>query len=51
VAEGSLALALVAAGIRPADAIAGVLTYRLITFWVLLPVGWALWARLRRVPV
>jgi hypothetical protein len=51
VAEGSLALALVAAGIRPADAVAGVLTYRLITFWVLLPVGWALWARLRRVPV
>jgi hypothetical protein len=51
VAEGSLALALVGAGIRPADAIAGVLTYRLITFWVLLPVGWALWARLRRVPV
>ncbi|HEV3351872.1 MAG TPA: lysylphosphatidylglycerol synthase transmembrane domain-containing protein [Acidimicrobiales bacterium] len=51
VAEGSLALALVGAGVRPADAIAAVLTYRLITFWVLLPVGWALWARLRRAPV
>lgn len=51
VAEGSLALALVAAGVRPADAVAAVLTYRLITFWVLLPVGWALWARLRRGPV
>ena len=51
VAEGSLALALVGAGVRPADAIAAVLTYRLITFWVLLPVGWALWAWLRRAPV
>src|SRR4029077_17068303 len=51
VAGGSLALALVGAGVRPADAIAAVLTYRLITFWVLLPVGWALWARLRRAPV
>jgi len=50
VAEGSLALALVGVGVRPADAIAAVLTYRLITFWVLLPVGWALWARLRRAP-
>jgi len=51
VAEGSLALALVGAGVRPADAIAAVLIYRLITFWVLLPVGWALWARLRRAHV
>jgi uncharacterized membrane protein YbhN (UPF0104 family) len=51
VAEGSLALALVGAGVRPADAIAAVLTYRLITFWALLPVGWALWAWLRRAPL
>jgi putative heme transporter len=48
VAEGSLALALVSAGVRPASAVAGVLAYRLITFWMLLPIGWALWARLRR---
>jgi len=51
VAEGSLALALVGAGVRSVDAIAAVLTYRLITFWVLLPVGWALWARLNRARV
>ena len=51
VAEGSLALALVGAGVRPADAIAAVLTYRLITFCGLLRVGWALWARLRRAPL
>src|SRR5205807_2496568 len=28
----------------PASAVAAVLTYRLITFWLLLPVGWGLWA-------
>ena len=28
--------------------VAAVLIYRLITFWLLLPVGWGLWVALRR---
>jgi uncharacterized membrane protein YbhN (UPF0104 family) len=48
VAEGSLTLALVCVGVRPADAIAAALTYRFISFWLQLPVGWVVWMELRR---
>ena len=48
VAEGSLAVGLIAAGAHPTGAVAAVLIYRLITFWLLLPVGWGLWVALRR---
>jgi uncharacterized protein (TIRG00374 family) len=46
-AEGSLALALVCAGVPPADALAGALIYRFVTYWLQLPAGWAMWAALR----
>jgi uncharacterized protein (TIRG00374 family) len=48
VAEGSLALALACAGVHPAAALEAALVYRLITYWFQLPLGWALWAVLRR---
>jgi putative heme transporter len=48
VAEGSLTLALVGVGVRPADAVAAGLTYRFISFWLQLPVGWVVWMELRR---
>jgi uncharacterized protein (TIRG00374 family) len=48
VAEASLTLALVCAGVRPADALAAALIYRFVTYWLQLPVGWLAWAGLRR---
>jgi uncharacterized membrane protein YbhN (UPF0104 family) len=48
VAEASLTLALVCAGVRPGDALAGALTYRFVTYWLQLPVGWVAWAGLHR---
>jgi uncharacterized membrane protein YbhN (UPF0104 family) len=38
-AEGSLTLALVCAGVRPDHAIAATLIYRLVSFWTTLPAG------------
>ena len=43
VVEGSMAALLVAYGTRPAPALAAVLLYRIISFWGLVPVGWASW--------
>jgi uncharacterized membrane protein YbhN (UPF0104 family) len=48
VAEAAMALALVAVGTRPAAAVAVVLVYRLISFWLPLPVGLWFWASNRR---
>jgi len=48
VAEGSMAVALIHAGVRPDHAFAVVLVYRLVTRGTLLPVGWLAWAGLRR---
>jgi hypothetical protein len=48
VAEGSMATALVCSGVRPAAALAGVLVYRLVSFWLVLPAGWLAWTWLRR---
>jgi len=48
VAEGSMAAALVCAGVRPSAALAGVLVYRLVSFWLVLPAGWFAWTWLRR---
>ncbi len=48
VAEGSLAVGLVCAGLAAPDALAATLTYRLASFWLQLPAGWAAWAWLRR---
>src|SRR5437660_7930659 len=43
VVEGSLTIALVAYGGSQASTVAGVLIYRIISFWAVLPVGWAVW--------
>jgi uncharacterized membrane protein YbhN (UPF0104 family) len=39
-AEGSMTLALVSIGVRPTPALAVVLVYRLLTFWLTIPLGW-----------
>jgi putative heme transporter len=55
--EGSLTLALVTFGGAKASTVAAVLLYRLISFWLVLPIGWGSWLVLalhgrsqRRVP-
>ena len=48
VAEGSMAAALVCSGVHPTAALAGVLVYRLVSFWLVLPAGWLAWTWLRR---
>jgi hypothetical protein len=48
-AEGSLTIALVCIGVRPADALAVALVYRLVSFWATLPMGWLAFAHLRRL--
>jgi uncharacterized membrane protein YbhN (UPF0104 family) len=42
--EGSLTVALVAFGGVEASAVAAVLVYRVVSFWLVLPVGWGSWA-------
>ena len=44
VVEGSLAALLVAYGLPLDQAVAATLLYRLVSFWALVPVGWAVWA-------
>jgi uncharacterized protein (TIRG00374 family) len=41
--EGSLTLALVTFGGAQASTVAAVLVYRLISFWLVLPIGWGSW--------
>jgi pimeloyl-ACP methyl ester carboxylesterase/uncharacterized membrane protein YbhN (UPF0104 family) len=50
VAEGAIALTLVAAGLRASQALAAVLLYRLASFWLVAAAGWLtfLWLRHRR---
>ena len=50
VAEGTLAVALVAAGLRASQALAAVLLYRLASFWLVAFADWLifLWLRHRR---
>jgi hypothetical protein len=40
VVEGSITIALVAYGGAEATTVAAVLVYRLLSFWVSLPIGW-----------
>jgi len=49
VVEGSLTVALVFYGGAEAATVAAVLLYRIVSFWLMLPLGWgsALWLRLR----
>jgi uncharacterized membrane protein YbhN (UPF0104 family) len=44
VVEGSLAALLVAYGMPVDRAVAATLLYRLVSFWALVPVGWAVWS-------
>lgn len=46
VVEGSITVALVTFGGGQASTVAAVLIYRLISFWLLLPVGWGSWLAL-----
>jgi len=46
VVEGSLTVALVAFGGSTAQTVAAVLLYRILSFWVVLPLGWAAWVGL-----
>ena len=48
VAEGSMTAALVSSGVHPDAAVAGVLAYRLVSFWLVLPAGWLAWTSLKR---
>lgn len=41
VVEGSLTVLLVAYGLHSGTALAAVLLYRLISFWIMVPIGWA----------
>jgi putative heme transporter len=54
VVEGSLTIAIVAYGGSTPSAVAAVLLYRLLSFWLTLPIGWGTWAWLawtgRRTP-
>jgi putative heme transporter len=49
VVEGSLTVALVTFGGAQNSTVAAVLLYRLISFWLLLPVGWGAWGVLALV--
>lgn len=46
VVEGSITIALVAFGGAELSTVAAVLTYRIISFWGFLPLGWTAWAGL-----
>jgi hypothetical protein len=47
VVEGSLTIALVAYGGSTAGSVAAVLLYRIMSFWVPMPLGWIAWGGLR----
>jgi uncharacterized protein (TIRG00374 family) len=49
VVEGSLTVALVAFGGAHYSTVAAVLLYRLMSFWLVVPVGWAAWGTLALV--
>jgi hypothetical protein len=46
--EGTLCLGLVGAGLHVGQALASVLLYRLISFWLLAAAGWVVFVYLRR---
>jgi uncharacterized membrane protein YbhN (UPF0104 family) len=47
VVEGSLTVALVAYGGSTASTVAAVVLYRILSFWIPMPLGWSSWAGLR----
>ena len=48
VVEGSLAVGLMAYGGRRSATVAAVILYRMLSFWILLPIGWGIWALIDR---
>ena len=46
--EGSLAIGLVAYGGHRSPTVAAVVLYRALSFWILLPIGWTVWAVMTR---
>lgn len=46
--EVALTAGLTAAGVDSAQAISGVLLFRLISFWIPIPLGWLAWNRMQR---
>ncbi len=44
VVEGSLEIAIIAFGGGTASSVAAILIYRIMSFWILLPLGWGSWA-------
>jgi putative heme transporter len=50
VTEGTLGLTLVAAGLRPGPALAAVMLYRLVSFWLVAGAGWLVFLSLRVQP-
>jgi hypothetical protein len=50
--EGTLCLGLVSTGLPAAVALAAVLMYRIVSFWLVMAAGWLvlLWLRLERLP-
>ena len=48
ITEGTLGLTLVAAGLRAGQALAAVLLYRLVSFWLIASAGWLIFLWLRR---
>ncbi len=48
VVEGSLTIAIVAYGGAASSTVAAVLLYRILSFWLILPIGWGTWAWLAR---
>jgi len=47
ITEGTVGLVLVASGLRTGQALAAVLLYRLISFWLVASAGWLVFLRLR----
>ena len=47
--EAALTAGLTAAGVPPAEAFSAVILFRLITFWLPIPIGWLSWNRLQRI--
>lgn len=47
VVEGSLTFALVSYGMADRAAVASALLYRVVSFWMLIPIGWSVWGSLQ----
>jgi putative heme transporter len=51
VIEASLLAGMISAGAAEGSAVGAVLVYRLLSCWLIIPIGFLAWARLQRVPI